>query len=115
MTLRLALAAGRDITTILKSSETRFGADARQRYEALIDQALMTIVLSDPPSSRAALTLGPGLRVYHLRNSRLQVPDRTVAKPRHFLVYRRDVVGNVIVLRLLHEASDLSLHFDQSG
>lgn len=115
MTLRLAPAAGRDITTILRSSQNRFGAAARQRYEALIEQALATITASDPPSSREAAALGPGLRLYHLRNSRLQVASPAVAKPRHFVVYRRDAVGNVTVLRVLHEASDLSSRFDTNG
>ncbi|MBC7506171.1 MAG: type II toxin-antitoxin system RelE/ParE family toxin [Sandarakinorhabdus sp.] len=113
MTLRIAGPARRDIARLLIWSADMFGGDARQRYEKLLARALDGIAGDDPASSRDASEIGHDLRLYHLRNSRLSGDDRPpVARPRHFLIYRRDSADRVTLLRVLHDASDLPSRFN---
>ena len=116
MTLRIAGPAQRDITFALTWSGDTFGAAARTRYERLIARALLAITATDPLGSRDAPEIGTGVRLYHLRGSRRDGDDRpAVASPRHFLVYRREDGDVVVLLRLLHDASDLPSRFTESG
>ncbi|MBX3194233.1 MAG: type II toxin-antitoxin system RelE/ParE family toxin [Microbacteriaceae bacterium] len=112
MTFELDLApeAEADIDDILEWSTTQFGAAIRDGYEALIDAAILSIV--DDPNrvgSHDRTDLGHGVRSLHLISSRDDVSQglRRIANPRHFVIYRQ--VGNVVqVVRLLHDAMDLS-------
>ncbi|MDJ1371413.1 type II toxin-antitoxin system RelE/ParE family toxin [Gulosibacter molinativorax] len=83
----------------------------RGGYEALIVSAIESI--RDNPrvlGSRERDDLASGLRTFHLRGSRNKVSPaaRRIASPRHFVVYRQtdDIVQ---VVRLLHEAMDISV------
>lgn len=70
---RISNAARADIVDILRLSQTRFGDQARQRYQALILAALQAI--ADTPyriGSHERDELAPGLRSYHLIYSRQQ-------------------------------------------
>lgn len=108
MTLRLAREAGRDIDAMLTSSQQRFGETARRHYQALIKAAQLAITDIDPPANRAAPELGDAYRLYHLRASRSDTSETPVKQPRHFIIYRRDARNDVVVVRILHDASDLS-------
>ena len=64
---RISNAARADIVDILRLSQTQFGDQARQRYQALILAALQAI--ADTPyriGSYERDELAPGLRSYHL-------------------------------------------------
>ncbi len=68
---RIPNAARADIVDILTLSQTQFGDQARQRYQALIISALQAIV--DTPyriGSHDRDELAPGLCSYHLIHSR---------------------------------------------
>ena len=108
--LRIALPAAHDIAALLDWSDERFGAAGRRRYERLVETALRDIA-SDPErhGSREQPELGPGRRVYHLRQSRerARTSDGIVRSPRHILVYRPVKPDLVVVLRVLHDAMDL--------
>lgn len=68
---RISNQACADIVDILRLSQTQFGDQARQRYQALILTALQA--LADTPyrlGSRDRDELAPGLRSYHLIYSR---------------------------------------------
>ena len=70
---RISNAARADIVDILRLSQTQFGDQARQRYQALILAALQAI--ADTPyriGSYERGELAPGLRSYHLIYSRQQ-------------------------------------------
>ena len=70
---RISNAARADIVDILRLSQTQFGDQARQRYQALILAALQA--LADMPyriGSHDRDELAPGLRSYHLIYSRQQ-------------------------------------------
>ncbi len=70
---RISNAARADIVDILKLSQTQFGDQTRQRYQALILAALQAI--ADTPYRIGSLErdeFAPGLRSYHLIYSRQQ-------------------------------------------
>lgn len=72
---RISNPARADIVEILRFSQTRFGDQARQRYQALILAALRA--LADSPyclGSHDRDELAPGLRSYHITYSRQQKP-----------------------------------------
>lgn len=111
---RIARPARADIADILDRSVERFGPTARRRYERLIGAALVEITSEDEPlGSKPATGVGSGIRLYHLRNCRLDAPVPRVGKPRHFVVYRRPEPDLVLVLRVLHEAMNLPDHLDE--
>lgn len=115
MTLRIAGPARRDIADILRWSVEAFGPTARDRYEGLIYRAMAAITADDPASSRDAPGIGPGIRLYHLRNSRKGNDRPQVSRPRHLLAYRRYDGDLVVVVRVLHDASDLPSRFQDGG
>lgn len=110
---RIGAAAGADIVGLLAWTHEQFGEAARRRYEALLSTALHDIA-ADPrrPGSAARPELGPDLRSYHLRYSRIRArrAGATVSQPRHLILYRPEP-GNVIaVIRVLHDAMELERH-----
>ena len=116
MTLRIAGPARHDIAKILDWSAGTFGAGARRRYELLLGRAALAIAATDPISSKDAPELGIGIRLYHLRGSRREGDRRVpVGRPRHFLVYRRESPNLVVLLRVLHDTTDLPSRFIDSG
>lgn len=80
---------------ILARSEQEFGASARDRYERLIEQAV--IDLAEDPQRNGTAAVGGRIH-YHLRHSRLNVPrkDGRVRSPSHLIIAK--VVGHRLVL-----------------
>lgn len=105
----LAASARADIVSILIVSYDRFGSRVRDGYEQLIAAAIDSLV-SDPAQVgvRERSDLGTGIRAWHLRSSRDEVPVevRRIITPRH-IVFFREVEDEVHILRILHEAMDL--------
>jgi toxin ParE1/3/4 len=108
--LRLSGAARDDIEDLLAWSEEHFGTGARQRYEALLACALRDVA-DEPhrPGVRARPELGRTVFSYHLSASRLRVAA-TVLRPRHLLIGRHAAPGVVDILRVLHDAMEISWH-----
>ncbi len=99
----LIVDAERDLSQILGYTIDNFGAQQARRYKALLMQAIRS--LRDGPAiagSVARHDIAPGLRRF---------PIARRGKPaRHFILYRA-VDGQVIeVLRILHEAMDVTTH-----
>lgn len=109
--VRLAPAAARDIAALLDWSAERFGPAARERYEALVLASLRDLAENPHrPGARELTDKRPGVLIYHLRHSRsFTRPPDVVRKPRHLIVYRASV-EIVTILRVLHEAMDLTRH-----
>ena len=109
----LAPAAERDIEQILAWSHQNFGEQARLRYEALLVRAIGDVV-DDPgrAGSHARPEIAAEARTYHLHNSRDRVPrvPGRVSRPRHFLLYRTLLNGQVEIGRVLHDSVDLERH-----
>jgi toxin ParE1/3/4 len=111
--LRIAREAASEIEQLLTHSAATFGPAARRRYEQLIAVALNEI-RRDPmlPGSAARDDLRAGLRAFHLSHARAKARrgGRTVLRPRHFIIYRVPDEKAVDIIRVLHDAMDLSDH-----
>ncbi|CAI8705500.1 MULTISPECIES: type II toxin-antitoxin system RelE/ParE family toxin [Pseudomonas] len=110
---RISNAARADIVDILRLSQTQFGDQARQRYQALILSALQTI--ADTPyriGSHDRDEPAPSLRSYHLIYSRqlAKHPHGTIKTPRHVVFYRVANDDVIEVVRLLHDAMEVQFH-----
>lgn len=107
MRLLVSAAARRDIGNALRHSERRWGVGQRELYRSLIEKALAEM-LEDPilPASRARDEIGAGARSLHI--------GRRGRPARHFLVYRLTPEGDIQVMRMLHDAMDLSRAFSQA-
>lgn len=108
---RLTRSAKGDIGAILRTSEERHGRDARTRYSALL-LAAMRRVAEDPEglSSSDRSDLRPGIRSFHIRHSRGETREATVANPVHVIFYRPVEPGLVEIVRVLHERMEPSRH-----
>ena len=109
--VRLAATARRDFASILKWTRKEFGDGARLRYQILIEQALND--LAESPDRAGSMKrkgiLPADVRLYPLALSRKRVKGRSVAEPRHIVVYRVQP-QLVLILRILHDSRDLKLH-----
>ena len=109
--LDLTAAAQDDIAAILSASASAFGERARERYAQLIATGLVDL-REDP--TRVGSVERPefhgGVRSYHLRNSRRRaaVSGARVETPRHLMIFRLEADDLIVVLRLLHDAMELS-------
>ena len=108
--LRLSGAARHDIEDLLAWSEEHFGQAARQRYEALLACALQDVAEDTRrPGIQARPELGASVFSDHLMCSRPRVAAK-VMRPRHLLICRHTVSGVVDILRVLHDALEISRH-----
>jgi toxin ParE1/3/4 len=109
---RLSHAAQDDIVSILAWTDEQFGEEARKRYEVLIATAIRDAASrADDGGHTSRPELGGGVFSWHLSSSRTHAPGRSVRRPRHFLICRRD--GDLLVVgRVLHDAMDLRRHVD---
>jgi toxin ParE1/3/4 len=95
------------MVAILARSERKFGSAARDRYAALLLQA-MRDVADDPTRSGATLdhAIDPTCRFYHIRHSRIRVPDPPirVGEPRHVLAYEVAADGVTDIIAIVPDA-----------
>jgi toxin ParE1/3/4 len=110
--------ARRDLREALRWSETKFGHDARLRYETLIVQALRDIETDParPGSNERPEIMIAGARTYHigLSRDRARTALGVVHNPRHFILYRRRENTNAIDIgRILHDGRDLQRHLPE--
>ena len=109
---RLTHVAQADIVAILAWSEDQFGEEARKRYEVLIATAIRDAASSARDIGHPTRPeLGDGVFSWHLAQSRTRAPGKSVRRPRHFLIFRRE--GDVLVIgRVLHDAMEPRQHVD---
>lgn len=110
---RLSEPAKADISSVLRTSETMHGAQARIRYRALLTAALRRIA-ADPTGLSTAdrSELLDGVRSFHIRHSR--IGKAPVGDPVHVIFYRAVEPGLVEIIRVLHERMEPSRHFDDN-
>jgi toxin ParE1/3/4 len=119
--LRISSAAKADIEDLLAWSEQRFGVAARRRYEALLTCALQDVAEDlSRPGVRARPELGAGVFSYHLFFSRKRAAKGSTApaagavqQPRHLVVGRIVEPGFADILRVLHDAMEISRHLPE--
>lgn len=116
LALRVSHQAQGDILDILRYTERTFGESARHRYQRLL-QAAMNALLEEPerPGSKARSDIFPGLRSLHLYHCRLAVTSGRVSKPRHIVLYRTVTNQTLEIVRILHDAMEISRHLPASG
>jgi toxin ParE1/3/4 len=109
---RLTHLAQSDIVAILAWTEEQFGEEARKRYEALIATAIRDAASRNGDIGHTTRPeLGDGVFSWHLEQSRTRAAGKTVRRPRHFLICRRE--GEALVSgRVLHDAMEPRRHVD---
>jgi toxin ParE1/3/4 len=108
---RLSGPAKADISSILRTSETQHGRDARTRYRGLLTAAMRRIAAD--PQGRSTLDRGEllaGLRSLHIRHSRNESREAPVGEPVHVIFYRVAAPDLVEIVRILHDRMEPSLH-----
>ena len=113
---RLSDLAKADIATVLRTSETIHGADARVRYRALLTAAMRRIAAE--PQGRSTVDrseLAAGLRSFHIRHSRNESREAAVGDPVHVIFYRALSPDLVEIVRVLHERMEPGRHMGSSG
>ena len=111
---RLARPAQIDLANILATSAERWGTDARQRYAAVLADA-MRQVADEPegPLTKKRTELRAGIRSFHIRYARRSVDTAKVRRSGHVLYYRVAQEGVIEIVRVLHEKMDPSRHLDE--
>ena len=111
---RLAHPAQIDLANILATSAERWGTDGRQRYAAVLVDA-MRQVADEPegPLTKKRTELRSGIRSFHVRYARPSADAAKVRRPVHVLYYRVAREGASEIVRVLHEKMDPSRHLDE--
>ena len=111
---RLARPAQIDLANILATSAERWGADGRQRYAAVLADALRQVA-DEPegPLIKKRPELRSGIRSFHVRYARYSADTAKVRRPVHVLYYRVAQEGVIEIVRVLHEKMDPSRHLDE--
>lgn len=110
---RLSGPAKADISSILRTSETQHGRDARIRYRGLLTAA-MRRVAADPQgqSTKDRGELLAGLRSLHIRHGRAESREAPVGDPVHVIFYREAGPSLVDIVRVLHDRMEPNRHVD---
>lgn len=112
---RLARPAQLDLGSILATSAERWGADGRQRYAAVLADAMRQVAdAPQGPLTRNRTELRSGIRSFHVRHARRAADAAKVRRPVHVLYYRVARQGVIEIVRVLHERMDPSRHLDDS-
>ena len=113
---RLSGPAKADISSILRTSETQYGVDARVRYRGLLTAAMRRIA-ADPQGRATAdrSELLAGLRSLHIRHSRSESREEPVGEPVHVIFYRAIEPDLVEIVRVLHDRMEPSRHMDSAS
>jgi len=111
---RLARPAQIDLVNILSTSSERWGAEAQQRYAAILINAMRQVAAEpEGPLTTKRPDLRSGIRSFHVRYARHSAKGGTVRKPVHVLYYRVAEEGVIEIVRVLHERMDPSRHLDE--
>lgn len=111
---RLARPAQIDLANILATSAERWGADGRQRYAAVLVDAMRQVAVEPAgPLSKKRPDLRPSVRSFHVRYARRSAEGAKVRRPVHVLYYRVAEEGVIEIVRVLHERMDPSRHLDE--
>ena len=99
--LIISASARRDIANALQASARCWGPGQRRQYRLLIEKALGDLLEApEYPASRTRDEIRPGIRTLHIA--------RRGRPARHLIVYRIAADGSIQVIRLLHDAMELS-------
>jgi len=104
---RLSGPAAAELDEILDWSEIHFGSEARERYNALVFEAIQSVA-DEPnhPNIRWHRVRTTEIGIYHIERSRDRVPAELgrVGEPRHYLILTIGADGVVDVLGFIHDS-----------
>jgi toxin ParE1/3/4 len=102
------------VADILATSAERWGTDGRQRYAAVLADAMRQVAAEpDGPLTKKRPDLRGGIRSFHVRYARRSADAARVRRPVHVLYYRVAHEGVIEIVRVLHEKMDPSRHLDE--
>jgi toxin ParE1/3/4 len=111
---RLARPAQIDLANIVATSAERWGTDGRQRYAAVLADAMRQVAdKPEGPLTKKRTELRSGIRSFHVRYARRSANTTKVRRPVHVLYYRVGQEGVIEIVRVLHERMDPSRHIDE--
>ena len=100
-----------DLQNILALSVERHGVEGRRRYAALVAAALRGVAANpEGPATRDRGDVFTGIRSFHIRHARGDVPGEKVTRPVHIIHYRAAQPGVIEIIRVLHERMEPALH-----
>lgn len=112
---RLSRAAQIDLARILATSEEHWGAEGRQRYTAVLTDAMRQVAAEpDGPLTKRRPDLRSGIRSFHVRHARRSILGAQVRTPVHVVYYRAAREGEIEIVRVLHERMDPNRHLAES-
>ncbi len=101
--LRLGRIAERDLIDIFNWTRDHFGIEQARRYRTIIFAAMKELGDGpDGPGARHVPEVHPDARILHIA--------RHGRRARHFLLYKSDGAGRIIIGRILHDAMDIDRH-----
>lgn len=113
---RLSGPAKADISSILRTSETQHGRDARIRYRGLLTAAMRRIAAAPHGLSTTDRDeLLAGLRSLHIRHSRNESREAPVGDPVHVIFYRVVEPELVEIVRVLHDRMEPNRQMSREG
>ncbi|MGE8113805.1 type II toxin-antitoxin system RelE/ParE family toxin [Pseudomonas sp. NPDC086566] len=112
--VRIAAQAQIDIADTLRFTQMRLGESVNGRYKDLL-QATFQSLADDPLHIDSTLRddISSGLRSLHLGFHVLKMTDGRIIRPRHIVFYRTGENQVVEILRVLHDAMEVSQHLKQ--
>lgn len=102
-----------DLLNIREYTTDRYGHATAHYYNTLLSQAIQDI--RENPyrlGSKHLPEIGKSIYSYHIALSRNRV-ERTIKKPRHLIFYFLPDEDKVIVVRVLHDSRDFTLHISE--
>ncbi|WP_225789538.1 type II toxin-antitoxin system RelE/ParE family toxin [Pseudomonas sp. Marseille-P8916] len=107
--VRMSPQACIDIADTLRFTEVRLGQSVRNRYQDLLQETFQALAEQPTPvGSIMRDELYPGLRSLHLSFNVLRITTGRVIKPRHIVFYRIGTDQVVEILRVLHDAMEVT-------
>lgn len=111
---RLARPAQIDLANILAISAERWGTEGRQRYAAVLADAMRQVADEpDGPLAKKRTELRSGIHSFHIRHARGASDAGKVRRPVHVFYYRVARDGVIEIVRVLHEKMDPSRHLEE--
>jgi toxin ParE1/3/4 len=108
---RLTRSAEADLARILAVSAERWGSDGRQRYEALLFNAIEQLAAQpEGPLTRKRNDVGSRVRSFHVRHTRRERRGERISQPVHVIYYRARRGGIIEIVRILHERMEPRRH-----
>ncbi|MDQ7251549.1 type II toxin-antitoxin system RelE/ParE family toxin [Dongia sedimenti] len=111
---RLSGPAAAELDEILDWSETNFGPEARERYNALVFEAIQNVAgEAHQANVRWHRVRSTDIGVYHIEHSRdrVSVELGRVGEPRHYLILTIGADGVVEILGFVHDSMLLKRAF----